>query len=176
MGPACCENNKVDLTSFKPERPTRALSTKFVERGLVHLSNRKEYMKNPKAIILCDSIENITRVFGLGRLQRLKKLAKVHPVIITGKSFDHAIACASEAKYIFSTWGMPVLEQKQIDDMKKLKAVFYAAGSVKYFAAPYLKKGIKVISAWAGNAKPLRPVWQNFQNCRRRREESLTCF
>ena len=38
--------------------------------------------------------------------------------------------------------------------MKKLKAIFYAAGSVKYFAGPYLKRGIRVVSAWGINAVP----------------------
>jgi phosphoglycerate dehydrogenase-like enzyme len=108
----------------------------------------------PKAVILCDSRDNVSRVFGLGRLEKLKKLLKLHPGIISGADFNKHITMLSECKYIFSTWGMPVLNDAQIDQLEKLKAIFYAAGSVKYFAEPYLNKEIKVISAWAENAKP----------------------
>lgn len=108
----------------------------------------------PKAIILCDSPENISMVYGAGRLSRLKKFVKLDNNIITGNNFDKSSSITSYAEYIFSTWGMPVLSPEQIRSMKKLKAVFYAAGSVKYFAGPYLKSGIRVISAWAANAKP----------------------
>ncbi len=108
----------------------------------------------PKAAILCDSIENIQNVFGQGRLEKLKSLVNIFPKIISGKDFDKYKNSIKEIEYIFSTWGMPQLKESQIDELSRLKAIFYAAGSVKYFAEPYLKRGIKVISAWAENAKP----------------------
>jgi phosphoglycerate dehydrogenase-like enzyme len=111
-------------------------------------------MVKPKAVILCDRQENIARVYGLGRLERLKKLARIHNTVIDSNNFDVSFEAVSTAEYIFSTWGMPVLKQEQISSMKKLKAVFYAAGSVKYFAGSYLKRGISVISAWGANAIP----------------------
>ncbi|MBR3965476.1 MAG: hydroxyacid dehydrogenase [Clostridia bacterium] len=61
-----------------------------------------------------------------------------------------------DAEYAFSTWGMPALSEEQIEEyLPSLKAVFYGAGSVQYFAKPYLNKGIKVFSAWAANAVPV---------------------
>ena len=39
--------------------------------------------------------------------------------------------------------------------MPSLKAVFYAAGTVQYFARPFLNCGIKVFSAFAANAVPV---------------------
>lgn len=57
---------------------------------------------------------------------------------------------------IFSTWNMPVLEASQISEtFPRLERVFYAAGSTKYFAAPYLSLGTKVYSAAALNARPV---------------------
>lgn len=54
--------------------------------------------------------------------------------------------------FIYSTWYMPVFSE---DEIKKyfpsLKAIFYAAGTVKYFAEPFLKNGIKVYSAANAN-------------------------
>ena len=111
-------------------------------------------MKKSKVILLCDSPENIARVYGEGRLERLETLADVQAQIISKADFDHMLPVVKDAEYIFSTWGMPVLTPVQIKHMKKLKAVFYAAGSVKYFAEPYLKAGVKVVSAWTQNAVP----------------------
>jgi phosphoglycerate dehydrogenase-like enzyme len=114
----------------------------------------KKNISKPKAILLCDSPENIARVYGEGRLARLKTLADVHDKVISKADFDHMLPLVKDSEYIFSTWGMPVLTPVQIKHMKKLKAVFFAAGSVKYFAEPFLKAGIKVVSAWSQNAVP----------------------
>ena len=53
-----------------------------------------------------------------------------------------------DVEFFFSTWGMPRLTEDQVKDFfPRLKAVFYAAGSVQYFALPFLKRGIKVFTA-----------------------------
>ena len=50
----------------------------------------------------------------------------------------------SDCEIAFSTWGMPKFTEEEIEKyMPKLKAVFYSAGTVQYFARPFLKKGIK---------------------------------
>jgi phosphoglycerate dehydrogenase-like enzyme len=62
----------------------------------------------------------------------------------------------SETDYIFTTWGMPHFERKEIRKyLPKLKAVFYAAGSVQHFAKEFLDENIAVFSAWAANAVPV---------------------
>lgn len=61
-----------------------------------------------------------------------------------------------DTEYIFSTWGMPCLSKREIKTaFPKLKAVFYAAGTVQSFARPFLENGIRVFSAWAANAVPV---------------------
>ena len=61
-----------------------------------------------------------------------------------------------DVEYILSTWGMPVFTKEQISlFFPRLKAVFYAAGTVKYFAKPYLLLGIKVFTASKFNAIPV---------------------
>lgn len=58
--------------------------------------------------------------------------------------------------YIFSTWGMPSLSSEQIREyLPNVSAVFYAAGSVQYFARPFIENGIAVFSAWAANGIPV---------------------
>lgn len=59
-------------------------------------------------------------------------------------------------EFIFSTWSMPQFTKQEIADyFPNLKAVFYAAGTVQFFAKPFIEKGIKVFSAWAANAVPV---------------------
>ncbi len=40
-----------------------------------------------------------------------------------------------DVEVLVSTWGMPVLDKAFLDSAPKLRAVFYAAGSVKGFVA-----------------------------------------
>lgn len=57
---------------------------------------------------------------------------------------------------LFSTWGMFAMTEAQIRDyLPNLKAVFYAAGSVQQFAAPFLRCGVRVFCAAAANAQPV---------------------
>lgn len=60
---------------------------------------------------------------------------------------------------IFSTWGMFSLSKEEIKAyLPNLKAIFYAAGTVQYFAKPFLELGIKVFSAWQANGTPVSEV------------------
>lgn len=56
----------------------------------------------------------------------------------------------------FATWGMPCFTAEEIKKyMPNLKALFYSAGTVQYFARPFLENGIKIFSAYAANAIPV---------------------
>ena len=51
---------------------------------------------------------------------------------------------------------MPALSEAEIAEyLPNLRAVFYGAGSVQYFARPFLSRGVRVFSAWAANAVPV---------------------
>jgi phosphoglycerate dehydrogenase-like enzyme len=55
--------------------------------------------------------------------------------------------------YIFSTWYMPEFSEDEVRYFfPGLKAIFYAAGTVKYFAKPFLNVGVKLFSANDANA------------------------
>lgn len=61
-----------------------------------------------------------------------------------------------DVQYVFSTWSMPVFTENEIlNCFPNLKAVFYAAGTVKYFAIPFLKCGVRVYSAAQANGIPV---------------------
>lgn len=64
------------------------------------------------------------------------------------KSYDY--------RYIFSTWYMPELTKEQISSsFPNLECVFYAAGTVQYFAQPFLEKGIRVFNSSSANGIPV---------------------
>lgn len=108
-----------------------------------------------RAAFFCDGETRINMVYAQGRRQKVEALANFYPEVVSGRDFDRHVEKLADLEVIFSTWGMPRLTGEQIDRLPKLKAVFYAAGSVQYFAAPFLDRGIEVVSAWAANAIPV---------------------
>ena len=70
--------------------------------------------------------------------------------------FDAVKEELAAVEYVFSTWGMLALSAEEIREyLPACKAVFYAAGSVQYFARPFLESGIAIHSAWAANGVPV---------------------
>ncbi len=62
----------------------------------------------------------------------------------------------SEAEVIVGTWGMPKLDEEFLAAAPQLRAVFYAAGSVKGFVSEASwARGITISSAWAANGVPV---------------------
>ena len=89
---------------------------------------------------------------------------------------------AADAEAVFSSWGMPQLSEDEIArHLPRLRALFYAAGTVQAFARPFLARGIRVCSAWRENAVPVAEYATSqmllankgfFQTCRRNRSEA----
>ena len=98
---------------------------------------------------------SLHRVYAQGRRELLTSRAAFYPHFVSRPNFDAHAPHLSEIEAIFSTWGMPSLSDAQIAQMPKLRAVFYAAGSVQGFARPFLERGITVVSAWAANGVPV---------------------
>lgn len=88
----------------------------------------------------------------------LKKLAEYGELSdkINRKNLGENADFLKDCEIAFSTWGMPKFTKEEIKEyMPKLKAVFYSAGTVQYFARPFLESGVKVYSAFAANAVPV---------------------
>ena len=78
------------------------------------------------------------------------------PETVSGSEWKNHTAALAEADVLFATWGMPKLDEEFLAAAPRLKAVFYAAGSVKCFATPEsYKRGILISSAWQANAIPV---------------------
>lgn len=91
------------------------------------------------AILLGKDEELLARVWGA------EQRAQLAPEVEWVK--DHG-----RVEVIFSTWGMP---QIGANDFPSLRAVFYAAGTVKDFAEDLLTRNVMVVSAAAANAAPV---------------------
>jgi len=75
---------------------------------------------------------------------------------IPGDKWQDHISDLRQADVIMSTWGMPVLTPDFLAAAPHLKAVFYAAGSVKCFATDEAhEKGVLIFSARMANAIPV---------------------
>lgn len=87
------------------------------------------------------------------RLQRHVQLA---PVAVPPEAWRLHRDTLESVQLIFSGWGAPVMDEELLRAMPGLKGVFYAGGSVRYFATDALwRRGIRITSAAAINAIPV---------------------
>ena len=95
-------------------------------------------------------------VFSDDVIKKLKEYGEVSPELINKGNIEKYKDYLSECEVAFSTWGMLKLSEDEIKKyLPKLKFVFYAAGTVQYFAKPFLNCGVRVFSAFAANAVPV---------------------
>ena len=86
---------------------------------------------------------------------KIKSYGEVSSLINRSNLKEHK-EFLKDCEYAFSTWGMPEFTKEEIKEyMPSLKAVFYAAGTVQYFARPFLECGVRIFSAFAANAVPV---------------------
>ena len=101
-------------------------------------------------------LSEIDRVFAQGRRERIGELCElVVDETVSAASFDRLTPRLQELEVIIGTWGMPALTETHLARLPSLRALFYAAGSVRQFARPFLERGITVVSAREANALPV---------------------
>jgi phosphoglycerate dehydrogenase-like enzyme len=110
--------------------------------------------KRPKAALFYDYPPEDGEVFGQGRRARIAGLTELYPEVVNGATFDRHAGNLAEIEVIFATWGLPRFTEHHFACLPNLKAVFYAAGNVKAFAAPLVERDIVLVSAWHINAIP----------------------
>lgn len=104
------------------------------------------YLGNPASIL---------RVYGQEQREKVHSRVEISDKVYTMDEV-YAHLNTQKVEVIFSTWGMPSLTEEEITRFfPSLKAVFYGAGSVQGFAAPFLNKGVRVFSAWLANGVPV---------------------
>lgn len=89
----------------------------------------------------------------------------------------------AETDYILGTWGVPRLDAHFLDQVPRLKGLFYGAGSVKSFVTPeFFARGLVIANANQANAIPvaeyaaaaillsLKRFWQHSRQTKQARE------
>lgn len=102
----------------------------------------------------------IDSVYAQGRREAIAGMTDLCPEVITLENFDRHADFLSNVEVIFTSWYMPGLTPEHLDRLPALKVLFYAAGTVRNLAGPYLERGITVVSAWQANAVPVAEFTQ----------------
>lgn len=108
-----------------------------------------------RALVVCPP--NLREdVFPKTVLEEICQAADCPWPVLDPEAWRSAGEALREADVIVSTWGMPALTEEFLAAAPALKAVFYAAGSVKGFATEAgWDREIKISSAWAANGIPV---------------------
>jgi phosphoglycerate dehydrogenase-like enzyme len=109
----------------------------------------------PQPVLLMSS-EALAAAYSEPVLARLR--ARVgQPFLITpGDAWRQHSEVLRNAEIIFSGWGAPRMDDEFLQHAPKLRAVFYAGGSVRYFVTEALwRRGIRLTTAQAINAIPV---------------------
>ena len=108
------------------------------------------------AVFLCNDKNNPLRIYDKATRSSLNALTGITDEVYSREDVIKSKQLFTDTQYIFSTWGMPVFTQEEIKEIfPSLKCVFYGAGTVQFFARPFLNCGVKVFSSWAANAVPV---------------------
>jgi phosphoglycerate dehydrogenase-like enzyme len=107
-----------------------------------------------EALLLGDP-ERMRAVYGPEQMTRLEGLVALHQKPITHQELKGHLEQNPSPQVILSTWGMPLLTEEELDLMPDLQLVLYAAGDVRGFSEPLVKRGIEIVSAWRANAVPV---------------------
>ena len=111
---------------------------------------------NYNTAFISENHQTFNLIFPNKKKQEIKNLSSCFPILLNKELALKYKENLKSVKYLFSTWGMPELSEKEIKlCFPKIRHLFYAAGSIKRFAKPFLNSDIKVHSAWGANAVPV---------------------
>jgi len=100
--------------------------------------------------------EQLFYVYSGGRRELFEKEVELLPQVIHRNNLEENREFLKQVEVILCTWNMEIFTIEEIDFyFPNLKILFYAAGSVQYFARPFLERGIQVVSAWGAMAIPV---------------------
>ncbi|MBL9219377.1 MAG: hypothetical protein JNG82_12855 [Opitutaceae bacterium] len=108
-----------------------------------------------QGILLSDNPRALAQVWSPAQRARLARIIPLAPQALDRAQLSAHATLLANVDAIFSTWGMPELTEEELAYLPNLKAVFYAGGSIRPFAAPLLERNIIVVSAAIANAIPV---------------------
>jgi phosphoglycerate dehydrogenase-like enzyme len=128
---------------------------RVVSNSLAPLFPCRYAAKMPCALFVGEP-ENLPRAFPPDLREEIASKVTILPGEFQKEGWRDHLESLAQAEILFSTWGMPRLDTDFLAAAPCLKAVFYAAGSIKYFATPEsYARGILTSSALEANAIPV---------------------
>lgn len=114
-------------------------------------------MTKPKGIYLL-SERGYNLIYGPEERRDIEALVEMvapHQTPVTVKENPEVL---SDVELIFSGWGMARVDEAFLEAAPKLQAIFYGAGSVRYFVTDALwERGIRLTSGYGANAEFVAP-------------------
>lgn len=88
--------------------------------------------------------------------QRYEARLEIYPHVIYEDNLEAHKEFLKDCEVAISTWHAPELTEEEITQyLPSLKLLLYAAGSVQYFARPFLRCGVRIVSAWGAMNYPV---------------------
>lgn len=108
-----------------------------------------------KIALFGENKSKFSDVYSESVIGKLKKYGELSERIDRSNINEHK-EFLNECEVAFATWGMIGFTEEEITEyMPNLEMLFYSAGTVQYFAKPFLNCGIRVFSAFAANGVPV---------------------
>jgi phosphoglycerate dehydrogenase-like enzyme len=108
-----------------------------------------------QGLIILDS-QAFERIYGQEHLEAISSRIRLLGKPMSGSEARQRPDLLAQADVIFSGWGAPKMDVSFLAAAPRLKAVFYGAGSIRYFTSEeFWARGIAVSSAYAMNAVPV---------------------
>lgn len=109
----------------------------------------------PRAVFALDPAA-LDLVYGAKDRLALDELVDINDLVLTPDNWRAHTAQLREAEFIFSGWKSPKYDAAFLEAAPKLRAVFYAAGSVRYCVSEaFWERDIAITSAYEANAVPV---------------------
>lgn len=94
--------------------------------------------------------------YGPVQREQIARRTQLQPVILDAVNWREHLDVCARTELIFASWGMPRMDAEFLRCFPVLRAVFYAAGSVKCFTTDESwTRDIPITSAYAANAVPV---------------------
>jgi phosphoglycerate dehydrogenase-like enzyme len=96
------------------------------------------------------------QIYGPEERQAIAQLADIYAPPQTRQSIQADPSILADAEVIFSGWGMAQMDEPFLQAAVSLQAVFYGAGSIRYFMTDAAwKRGLALVSAYYANDIPV---------------------
>ncbi|MBI2512103.1 MAG: hydroxyacid dehydrogenase [Opitutae bacterium] len=107
-------------------------------------------------VALLLSPDALAAAYGAPVFARLRERAGEPLVVAPADAWRAHADALRDTEVIFSGWGAPRMDEEFLRAVPKLRAVFYAGGSVRYFVTDALwRRGVRLTTAQAINAIPV---------------------